>query len=430
MDAVRPVARPQRRAGYQPAQAREGHPLLRPSAERPLGLVLSGGGARGAFQAGVWKALMTHPRGMAALPEVMSGTSAGAINAVLIAAGRSPDEILEFWLELARDPPVRANEAFFTSLRRVLTRLTVQEPLRGLRQRRREIPKAWRTLARHRWFAPSGVQASLMEFLLTARFDAVSRLLDGIQSTHLFSTKIFRERLRDAVGGDAVRSEIRLAINCVDARTGRVVRVVNHKPQTRTSSKLYRQLDEIPVDMVLASASIPLLFEPVSVDGMTLWDGGLLVNSPMAPAIALGARRIVPLLVTAAPSGEAAPMDSVGQCIERVIDVLLENAYNADRKLMLERNELAQRMKEKRLRRVELFTAIRPEASELFNAGSYLYFERDNLLSMFRAGVEAGRHWIEVMPKIDAGLYPGRSDRNDADEEPVLAPRSRSEPAL
>lgn len=404
-EAQRP-GRPARREGYAPRRRREGHPLLRRNPERPLGLVLSGGGARGAFQAGVWKALMTHPRGLEDVPEVMSGTSAGAINALLIAAEKSPDEILDFWLELAHDPPVHANESFFRSIRRVLTRLTVQEPLRAIGKRRREIGKALRTVRRHRWYAPSGAQASVLEHLLTARFDAISRLLDGIQTTHLFSTKAFRERLCDAVGGDSVKTDIRLAVNCVDARTGRVVRVVNHEAHTRTSSRDYRRVDAMPVDMVLASASIPLLFEPVHTGGMTLWDGGLLVNSPMAPAIALGARRIVPLLVTTAPSGEPAPMDSMGQAIERVIDVLLENAYNADRKLMLERNELARRMKEKRLRRVELFTAIRPEASALFNAGSYLYFERDNLRSMFRAGIEAGRHWIEVMPKIDAGLFP------------------------
>ena len=372
-------------------------------------MVLSGGGARGAFQAGVWKALATHPRGMIDLPQIISGTSAGAINAMLIAVGKSPEEIIEFWLDIAQIPPVRANEGFFTSLRKILQDILVTEPLRGLVNRGRDARKAIETLKQHRWYLPSGIEASLLEHVLTARFDAVSRLLDGIHSTHLFDTEELGRRLKKAVGGDVIpKTDVRLAINCVDARTGSVVRVVNHRPQSRTSAKHYRYFEEIPVDMVLASASIPLVFNPVLYDNMTLWDGGLLVNSPMAPAIALGAGRILPVLVTAEPEvGVPAPMDSIGQCIERVIDVLLENAYNADRKLMLERNELAGRMPEKRLRRVQLFTAIRPRASALFNAGSYLFFERDNLLSMYEAGVAAGRYWIENIPKLDAGLYAG-----------------------
>jgi NTE family protein len=407
--------KPARRDGYSPVIKREGHPLLRPDPQRPLGLVLSGGGARGAFQAGVWKALATHPRGLLELPTVLSGTSAGAINAMLIASHKTPDEIIEFWLDLARSPPVRANEKFFSSLGRVISDIVLTEPLRGLVRRGRDARKAIETLRQHRWYSPSGIEASLLEHILTARFDAVSRLLDGVRSTHLFNTDELGRRLKAAVGGDVLpKSEFRLAINCVDARTGQVVRVVNHHPKSRTSSKHYRYFEEIPVDMVLASASIPLVFNPVHYQNMTLWDGGLLVNSPMAPAIALGARRILPILVTAAPTGVPGAMDSMGQCIERVIDVLLENAYNADRKLMLERNELASRMPEKKLRRVQLFTAIRPQLSELFNAGSYLFFERDNLLSMYEAGVAAGRHWIEKVPKIDAGLYASQGPTSGA----------------
>ena len=60
---------------------------------RTLGLVLSGGGARGAFQVGVYERLLEDPR-FADGPTVLSGTSAGGINAALIAAGKSPREML------------------------------------------------------------------------------------------------------------------------------------------------------------------------------------------------------------------------------------------------------------------------------------------------------------------------------------------------
>ena len=91
---------------------------LAPDPDRPIGLVLSGGGARGAFQVGVWKVLTSHPRGIGETPLVISGTSAGALNGALIAAGLSADAILEFWLGLADKPPVLANEVFFRSLGR------------------------------------------------------------------------------------------------------------------------------------------------------------------------------------------------------------------------------------------------------------------------------------------------------------------------
>jgi NTE family protein len=82
---------------------------VRQSASAKVALVLSGGGARGAFQVGVWEVLREHPRGVGGLPAVVSGTSAGAVNGYLIAAGLSPAEMLRFWLELAERPPVVAS---------------------------------------------------------------------------------------------------------------------------------------------------------------------------------------------------------------------------------------------------------------------------------------------------------------------------------
>ena len=76
-----------------------------------LGLVLSGGGARGAFHIGVHECLLGDPRFHRG-PAILSGTSSGAINAALIAAGKNPEEMMAFWCGLAEDPPVAASEAF------------------------------------------------------------------------------------------------------------------------------------------------------------------------------------------------------------------------------------------------------------------------------------------------------------------------------
>ena len=60
------------------------------------GLVLSGGGARGAYQAGVYKYLLEKNF----VPDVIAGTSVGAINASAIGAGLSADEIVSLWLSI------------------------------------------------------------------------------------------------------------------------------------------------------------------------------------------------------------------------------------------------------------------------------------------------------------------------------------------
>ena len=67
------------------------------AAAEPVGLVLSGGGAKGAYEVGVWKALCEV--GVADRITVLSGTSVGAINAALLASVRDPDKCARIWRE-------------------------------------------------------------------------------------------------------------------------------------------------------------------------------------------------------------------------------------------------------------------------------------------------------------------------------------------
>src|SRR5690606_36899501 len=135
----------------------------------------------------------------------------------------------------------------------------------------------------------------------TARFEIVSDLLEGIRESFVADTARLRERLIDEFGGEVVPvNGRRLAINTVDAHTGHVVRyITTHTPLTRPPD--YIVVEAITVDMILACCSIPLLFPTVEVDGRWLWDGGLLVNTPLAPVVALGADEIVTVLVTEPP---------------------------------------------------------------------------------------------------------------------------------
>jgi predicted acylesterase/phospholipase RssA len=381
------------------------NPGLDHSSDHRYGLVLSGGGARGAFQVGVWEVLATHPRGLdGRQPECISGTSAGAINGALIAAGRTPREMLDFWLSLGDRPPVSANARFFASLERALARLTLSEPTRSMQQRARELKLGASMLLKHAVSSGSGRLAFLMEFLLTARFDSLSRLLDGLEPDHLFSTDPFRARLADALGGTTVpaSSPVALAINTIDVRTGEIIRYVNRAPKKHADSDDSHYLaGPITVDIITASAAIPLLFNPVRVGSRDLWDGGLLVNTPLAPTIALGATHIIPVLITAGREGAPVRGLGFGHAVERLVDAFLENAYNTDRKLLLERNRLARLRPELGYTVATLFEPIRPASSTVFNAGSYLYFERTALLDMYRAGRAAAHHWLASGPAID-----------------------------
>jgi hypothetical protein len=163
-------------------------------------------------------------------------------------------------------------------------------------------------------------------------------------------------------------------------------------------------VDAITVDMVLASASIPLLFPPVPVGDRLVWDGGLLVNTPLAPVVALGADEIVPVLVTEPPDPSRGAFAHFGRAVERTVDGILENAYNVDRKLLLDRNRLASL--HSGYRAVRLYEAVRPARGACFDAGSYLFFERDRLASLCEAGRRAADAWLAAGPRID-GLVDG-----------------------
>ena len=158
------------------------------------GLVLSGGGTRGFAHLGVIAALLE--KGIK--PDVISGTSAGAIAGAFIASGKTPKEI--------RDLLKKGSFFKYTKL---------------------QIPK-----------------------------DGLMKL-DGLKE--LFQKEIKAKKLEDL--------DIPLYVTVSNLNTGDVE---YHNTGT---------LDE----MVLASASIPILFSPVNIDGNRYVDGGLLDNIPIEP---------------------------------------------------------------------------------------------------------------------------------------------------
>jgi NTE family protein len=364
---------------------------------RRWGLVLSGGGARGAFQVGVLERLLQDPE-FEAGPVAISGTSAGGINAALLAAGKSPTEMRQFWRDIAADPPVVVNAQLFEDAIRTIADLIGEDSLDvfgGGPALRRFVQRA----QNHVPPRLGSMLALVTEYVLTSRFDLVGRFLGGLRHSALADTSRLRARLVDVFGGEAVpERQCRCAINTVDVRTGRVIRYVT-AATSLTREPDYHIVPAITVDMVLASASIPLLFPPVPVHDNLLWDGGLLVNTPLAPVVALGAEEIVTVLVTRTPSvASPSPLRNFGEAVECTVDSLLENAYNVDRKLLFARNRIARL--EGGYRAVKLYKALRPEP-EICGPGSYLDFRRVMLEKLSAAGRRAADAWLAAGPPED-----------------------------
>jgi NTE family protein len=199
-------------------------------------LVFQGGGALGAYQAGVYQAL--HEAGIE--PDWIIGTSIGAINASLI-AGNAPDRRLprlkEFWDRVAHKT-VWGGSAAWPQICQTLS--------------------YWNTLAHgiHGFFEPNP-----MAFLGT-------HVLLGADKAGYYSTAPLERTLGDLVDFSLVnRCRPRLTVGAAHVRTSRM--------------KYFDSREmEIGVRHVMASGALPPAFPAVRVDGELYWDGGILSNTP------------------------------------------------------------------------------------------------------------------------------------------------------
>ena len=217
------------------------------------GLVLSGGGARAAYQVGVLSYIAEKA------PEVrfpiIVGVSAGAINAAFIAGHRggsseSLSALYNCWTSLTID------RVFDTSMGRV-----------GLES------------ARWLWTFGSGGK-QLKGFLNTdplREFLAQTLDIDGIEAN------VKAGQLR-AVGISATRWATGQTVTFVQGASG----IPTWERARRCSTPT-----RISVDHVLASGSLPLIFPAVKLDGEWYGDGSIRQAAPLAPAIHLGADRLL-----------------------------------------------------------------------------------------------------------------------------------------
>lgn len=200
-------------------------------------LVLQGGGALGAYQAGVYEALIESDNKL----DWVAGVSIGAINAALI-AGNAPAQrvarLSEFWQQVSSGPA-------------------------------QNIPTSWVDRAwLNQWSAASAALVGIPGFFQPRAEPAL--LLGG--SAHVLSyydPEPLKATLERLVDFDRInRQEVRLSVGAVNVRCGNSVYFDN---KTHT----------IGVEHIMASAALPPGFPPVQIDGQHYWDGGILSNTPL-----------------------------------------------------------------------------------------------------------------------------------------------------
>jgi NTE family protein len=187
-------------------------------------LVLQGGGALGAYQAGVYEAL--HEAGIE--PDWVIGTSIGAINGALIAGNTAENRIArlrEFWKRVEQTAPLAVASIFMRGIQPFF------------------VPRP---------FNFGGVHAKV-----------------GLDAASYYSTAPLRETLGELVSLDCLNAKrMRLTVGAVNVRTSKM--------------RYFDSRDAaLSIDHVMASGALPPAFPAVRIDGEPYWDGGVYSNTPI-----------------------------------------------------------------------------------------------------------------------------------------------------
>jgi NTE family protein len=202
-------------------------------------LVLQGGGALGAYQAGAYDALM----GSGHEPSWIAGISIGAINAAIIAGNKREDRVAKL-------------KAFWDKLSSGLQGVSMIPGDQG-RSFFNEMSSLTATM-----FGIPGFYSPRM----------VSPLISWpgtVGATSFYDTAPLRETLLELVDFKLINEgPIRLSVGAVNVRSGNF-----RYFDTAT--------DKITVDHIMASGALPPGFPPVLIEGEYYWDGGLVSNTPL-----------------------------------------------------------------------------------------------------------------------------------------------------
>ncbi len=232
------------------------------------GLILSGGGARAAYQVGVLAAIAELLPGGAANPfPVIVGTSAGAINAVSLASGaldfaRAVEHLTAFW-----------------------------QGFESHRVLRSDWPGVIHQASRFVGHSLMGVGA-----------DVPVALLNSSPLRDLLDEKINFSGIQQAIAEQQLRA---IAVTAFGYSSGQAVTFYQGKGAIDGWLR-HRRIGlstMLTVEHLLASSAIPLLFAPIKIGEEYFGDGALRQSAPISPALHLGATRVLVVGVSGNPRG-------------------------------------------------------------------------------------------------------------------------------
>ena len=232
--------------------------------------MLSGGGARAAYQVGALRYIakaMPEYR-----PQILTGVSAGAINAIYLASHRGDwrsavENLSSLWLRLETRRVYRTD--YFSVMRRVMTwGLRV---MTGGRLGRSDI----------RGMVDNAPLRAFLGAYLPLEGKRIGGIRENIADGFLESLAIITTNYGSGRSRAWIESE-----NAEGWLIGGQLRAVH---------------DEMTLDHIMASAALPMFFPAVKIDGAWHGDGGIRLTAPLSPALHLGATRILAVSPRSAP---------------------------------------------------------------------------------------------------------------------------------
>jgi NTE family protein len=213
--------------------------IPRPHGCEGIGLVLQGGGALGAYQAGVYQAL--HECGLE--PDWVAGVSIGAINSAIIAGNKPEDRLKKletFWQDItARDPFTTWPEG--------------------------DAPRMWRNMLS----AMNGIMFGQPGFFRPRPFAGFLAPRGSHAATALYDTAPLHATLKKLVNFDLINDgPMRFAVGAVEVTSANFEYFDNRQT-------------EIAPEHIMASGALPPGLPMVRIGRHYYWDGGLVSNTPL-----------------------------------------------------------------------------------------------------------------------------------------------------
>lgn len=261
---------------------------------KKMGLVLSGGGARGAYQVGVLAAVqeICEKSGISPCFDYLSGVSAGAINASSLAANcdnykNASDNLIKLWSEVSV-------EKVFSTDSLTMGKIGFQ------------------------WMS----ELSFGSFTGTTPGRS---LLNTSPLRNLIHSNMEYEKIEENIRKGHLTA---LAITAIDYVTSATVTFIQGRDNLPAWDKgrKYSQRTMISTDHIMASSAIPMLFPPIQVDDRFFGDGAVRNHAPCSPVIYLGAEKL--LVIGVRRQGgtayeERAFQNAAPPSVARVINTLL-----------------------------------------------------------------------------------------------------------